>query len=273
MSCCDAEAEKLLASTSDRAPSGLLDFAAKRREIKYRLIYWASAYPVFMPIGRVKFGHLDDLFVTRDTDLVIEGFGRSGTTFANFAFLSAQTRPVKTVHHTHAAAQVINAARMGIPTLLLVRPPLEAALSHMVRHQVPARPPLIAWIRFHRRVLPYLDRIVVTSFVEMITDFGAVTRRINQKFGTSFDVFNHTKENEAAVFERIRRRNLVRWPEGTRKTALAIPNAEREAHKERLRAELMTEELAPLRERAQMLHEAILGSTALELAITKAGSK
>jgi hypothetical protein len=111
-----------------------------------------------MPLARIKFRHLDDLLVTRETGLVIEGFGRSGTTFANFAFLSAQTLPVKTVHHTHAAAQIIVAARMGIPTLLIVKPPLEAALSHMVRHQVPARPPLIAWIRFHRRVLPYLDR-------------------------------------------------------------------------------------------------------------------
>jgi len=247
-----------------------MDLRAKRREVKYRLIYWASAYPVFMSIGQAKYGHLDDLFVTRETDLVIEGFGRSGTTFANFAFLSAQTRPVKTVHHTHAAAQVINAARMGIPTLLLVKPPLEAALSHMVRHQVPARPPLIAWNRFHKRVLPYLDRIVAVSFQNMITDFGEVTRRINDKFGTSFDVFEHTKENEAAVFERIRQRNLVRWPEGMRKTALAIPSAERETLKEKLRAELMTEELAPLRERAQVLHEAILAGATPDLTLLPA---
>jgi hypothetical protein len=244
--------------TTNSRRVGRLDARSKHRELKYRLIYWASAYPVFVPIARVKFRHLDDLFVTRDTDLVIEGFGRSGTTFANFAFLSAQTEPVKTVHHTHAAAQIIMAAQMGVPTLLLVKPPLEAALSHMVRHQVPAKPPLIAWIRFHRRVLPYLDRVVVTSFQNMITDFGAVTRRVNDKFGTSFDVFKHTKENEAAVFERIRKRNLVRWPEHMRKTALAIPSAEREALKEKLRAQLMAEELLPLREEALRLHETVM---------------
>lgn len=234
------------------------DLQSRCRQLKYRFIYWVSAYPIVMPLARVKFRNLNDLLVTRDTGLVIEGFGRSGTTFANFAFLSAQTRPVKTVHHTHAVAQIIVAARMGIPTLLIVKPPLEAALSHMVRHQVPAGPPLNAWIRFHRRVLPYLDRVVVISFQKMTTDFGAVVRRINDKFGTSFGVFNHTRENEAAVFERIRQRNLVRWPEGMRKTALAIPTAEREATKEKLRAELMREELAPLREQAQALHEVVL---------------
>jgi hypothetical protein len=236
------------------------DLQSQRRQLKYRFIYWVSAYPTVMPLARIKFRHLDDLLVTRDTGLVIEGFGRSGTTFANFAFLSAQTRPVKTVHHTHAAAQIIVAARMRVPTLLIVKPPLEAALSHMVRHKVSARLPLIAWIRFHRRVLPFLGRVVVTSFQKMITDFGTVTRRVNAKYGTSFGVFNHTKENEAAVFERIRQRNLVRWPEGMRKTALAIPTVEREALKEKLRAELMREELAPLREKAQVLHEAVLGN-------------
>jgi hypothetical protein len=92
----------------------------------------------------------------------------------------------------------------------------------------------------------------------MITDFGAVVRSLNQKFGAGFGVFNHTRENEAAVFERIRQRNLVRWPEGMRKTALAIPTAEREALKEKLRAELMTPELTGLRERASRLHVDIL---------------
>ena len=229
-----------------------------RGELRYRMIYWVSAYPVFMPIARVRWRHLDDLLVTRDTHLVIEGFGRSGTTFANFAFLSAQPRPVKTVHHTHAAAQVIVAAKMKVPTLLIVKPPLEAALSHMVRHQVSARPPLIAWIRFHRRVLPYRKQIVVTSFEAMTRDMGAVTRRINEKYGTDFGIFNHTRENEAAIFEKIKQRNLVRWPQEMRKTALALPSSERIALKEKLRSDLMDPRLAFLRDRAHRLYDAIM---------------
>jgi hypothetical protein len=55
---------------------------------------------------------------------------------------------------------------------------------------------------------------------------------------------------------------VIWWRHRMRKTALAIPTAEREATKEKLRAELMREELAPLRAQAQALHEAVLGNVA-----------
>src|SRR5271170_975390 len=151
-----------------------------REEVKYRFLYLLNAYPaIYMPVARLRYHGANDLLVDGDTDLVIEAFGRSGTTFANFAFLAAQDRPVKTVHHTHAAAQIITAVRMKVPTLVIVRPPLDSALSHMVRHRISARPALVAWIRYHRRILPYLDRVVVTTFDSMTRDFGAVIERIN----------------------------------------------------------------------------------------------
>jgi len=229
-----------------------------REEIKYRFLYFVNAYPaVFMPIARVRYRHEDDFLVDWDTDLVIEAFGRSGTTFANFAFLTAQNRPVKTVHHTHAAAQIITAVRMRIPTMVIVRPPLESALSHMARHRISARPTLVAWIRYHRRILPYVDRIVVTTFDDMTRDFGAVIERINRTFRTSFVVWQHTQENAEQVFEQIRKRNRFRFgeaPTPERLRSLALPTPEREALKEKFRIQLQAPELAKLRERAQSLY-------------------
>jgi hypothetical protein len=234
---------------------------SRREEIKYRFLYLLNAYPsVYMPIARLKYRRLNDLLVDRDTNLVIEAFGRSGTTFANFAFLSAQDCPVKTVHHTHAAAQVITAARMKIPTMVIVRPPLDSALSHMARHQIPARPALVAWIRYHRRILPYLDRFVVTTFDGMTRNFSAVIERINQTFGTSFRVWQHTKENEENVFEQIRKRNRFRFgeaPTPARLRALALPTPQRESLKEKFRVQLLAPDLAPLRERAESLYSQV----------------
>jgi hypothetical protein len=231
---------------------------SRREEIRYRLLYLLNAYPaVYMPIARVKYRRLNDLLVDRDTDLVIEAFGRSGTTFANFAFLAAQDRPVKTVHHTHAAAQIIAAVRMKIPAMVIVRPPLESALSHMARHRIPARPALVAWIRYHQRILPYLDQIVVTTFEGMTRDFGAVIERINRTFGTAFRVWQHTRENEEQVFEQIRKRNRFRFGEAStpeRLRSLALPTAEREVIKEKLRIQLQVPQLAELRKSAQSLY-------------------
>ncbi|MGO9650446.1 MAG: hypothetical protein ACLPOO_20635 [Terriglobales bacterium] len=248
---------------------GMANAFSLREEIKYRFLYLLNAYPtIYMPVARLRFRHLNDLLVDWDADLVIEAFGRSGTTFANFAFLSAQDRPVKTVHHTHAAAQIITAVRMKIPTMVIVRPPLESALSHMARHRIPARPAVVAWIRYHRRILPYLDRIVVTTFDGMTRDFGAVIERINQTFGTNFGVWQHTKENQEQIFEQIRKRNRFRFgeaPTPERSRSLALPTPEREALKEKFRIQLQAPELAELRKRAQCLFTQVTSNSGASL--------
>jgi hypothetical protein len=128
----------------------------------------------------------------------------------------------------------------------------------MVRHNVTARPALAAWVRFHRRVLPYRDRVVVAPFESITSDFGAVVRRINQKFGTNFAEFKHTRENEEAVFERIRQRNRTLWRAADRPRALAIPRGDRESLKASLRLQLLTKELAPLLKKANQLYAEIL---------------
>lgn len=238
----------------------------KESEVSYRVRYLLNAYPaVYMPLGRWRSRGRPEYIVTRDTELVLEAFGRAGSTFVWFAFRSAQPRPVRLAHHTHAAAQVITAVHWNIPTLVVVRPPVDAALSHMVRHGVSARPALVAWIRFHRRIMSVRHGFVAAGFDEVTQDFGAVVRRLNEAFGTSFGVFEHTDENEARVFAEIRERNRMLWGEEMtpeRARSLALPTAERDALKGRLRAELDVDELAPLRARAEDLHRVILGRPA-----------
>ena len=212
---------------------------------------------LYMPIARLRHRHSEDRIVNADTDLVIEAFGRTGTTFANFAFLAAQRRRVRTVHHTHASAQVITAVRMGIPTLVLVREPEEVALSHMARHGVSARSALVAWIRFHRRLSPFRKRIVFCRFDHMTRNFTPTLQALNEKFETNFAVWQHTKESEADIFEQIRSRNQGRFradQDEQRKRAFALPTAEREALKNQLRRELEAHATAKLRARANALY-------------------
>jgi len=236
---------------------------SSREELKYRFLYWINAYPaIFMPLARMRHPRATDLLVDRNTDLVIEGFGRAGSTFANFAFLSAQTRPVKTVHHTHASAQVLVAVRKKIPTLVIVRKPEDSALSHMVRHNVTARAALMAWIRFHRRIMPFREQIVIAKFEQVLKDFGTVICQINEKFDKHFDVWQHTKENEADVFEQVRRRNRHLFGEAItpeRLRSLALPTPGRDALKAQLRTQLQCQEVAPLCGQAEEIYSAIIG--------------
>ncbi len=235
-----------------------------REEISYRVRYFVNAYPLlYMPLARIRHRYSEDWVVREDTDLVIEAFGRTGTTFANFAFLAAQRRRVRTVHHSHAAAQVITGVRMKIPTLVIVRKPEEVALSHMARHQISARPALVAWIRFHERLLPYRKKIVFCQFEEMTQNFTPALQRINERFGTNFDVWQHTKENEAEIFEHIKIRNRERFEKNQqqqRLRAFALPTPEREALKQRLRSQLFADALAELRMRANSAYEELVRS-------------
>jgi hypothetical protein len=140
-------------------------FAMKGGEVSYRARYLLNAYPaIYMPLSRMRHRGQDEYFVTRDTQLVIEGFGRAGNTFAWLAFRSAQPQPVRLAHHTHAAAQVITAARWHIPTLVIVRPPVDSALAHMVLRGVSPRSALTAWIRYHRRIMTVRHAIVAAAF-------------------------------------------------------------------------------------------------------------
>ncbi len=239
------------------------DFQISQRELlKYRFLYWINAYPsIFMPLARIRHSKSIDVLVTPETDLVIEGFGRAGSTFANYAFLSAQTRPVKTVHHTHASAQVLRAIKLGIPTLVIVRRPFDSVLSHMARHRIPAKAALIAWTRFHKRILPQRDRIVLTTLEQVSQDFGPVIREINRHFGTDFGIFQHTAENNAAIFNQIRQRNRQLFgPAETEKRSrsLSIPTPEREALKRALRAHLKAPDLRALRQRAHDLYQELI---------------
>ncbi len=63
--------------------------------------------PFFLPLQRLLTPEsARDRAITERTQLVIEGFPRSGNTFASKAFTLAQDRPVVVASHVHLPAQV-----------------------------------------------------------------------------------------------------------------------------------------------------------------------
>ena len=213
-----------------------------------------------MPLARRKYSDVPDRVVDRETELVIEGFQRSGNTFAVFAFESAQEREVKTAHHLHAAAQIVAAAGMGIPTLVLIRDPQEAVLSQMVREQgVGAGQALANWIRFYERVLRYRDRVIIAGFDQVTSDFGRVIRAVNERFDTKFAEFEHTDANVERCFDLIEQRNRERYGVISEPT-VARPSAERDVLKDAVRQRYEVDRHARLRARASGVYRALVPS-------------
>src|SRR6266516_4034644 len=151
---------------------------------------------LYLPFARRKYPGPSPEVISSETQFVIDGYTRSASTFAVYALQLSQDKPVRLAHHLHAPAQLIRAARRGVPALVLIREPQGAVLSQLIREPGVALPDaLVAYARFYTCLLPYYDKFVVADFEEVTSDFGSVIRRVNKQFGTTFAEFKPTQAN------------------------------------------------------------------------------
>ncbi|MCE2510195.1 MAG: hypothetical protein J4G10_04375 [Alphaproteobacteria bacterium] len=185
----------------------------RKRAVKallYRLRDRAGARPaLFYPLHGLRHPG-DRRTVRRDTEIVIEGFPRSGNSFAVTAFELAQARPVRMADHLHVPAQLLRAAQYQRPACLLIREPGPAVRSLCVRFpHLTVADALESYRRFYARCLPVSDAFLTVPFEALISDFGAVIERLNRKFGTTFTPFAHTEENLSRVHKTLDERNAA----------------------------------------------------------------
>jgi hypothetical protein len=251
--------------------------ARLRHVLRTRVVEYPALY---LPFARRKYPGPSPEVVGPETQLVIDGYTRCASTFAVYAFQIAQPRPVRVAHHLHAPAQLIAAARAATPALALIREPEGAILSQLVREPRVALPDaLVAYARYYERLMPYTPYLVGADFDEVTRDFGAVVRRLNVRFGTTFVPFEPTAVNVRVCMELIRERSslsptLLGFESGTVSLAelrasrerdpeavaderqeLWLPSADRERSKAALNREWSRPELASSRARAWQAYE------------------
>jgi hypothetical protein len=193
--------------------------------------------------------------VTPDTQLVIEGFPRSGNSFARVAFNHAQNERVRIAHGLHVPAQVIRAARWRIPTLVLIRNPRDAVLSFAIRDPISVDQALRYYISFYETVEKYRDAYVLGLFEEVTEDYGRVIKRINEKFGTTFSLFRHDEPNVNKVFARMEKNSRKRYGETRWETKVSRPSADREKMKREVAYDLENPERKKLIAEAEAVYD------------------
>ena len=226
---------------------------------------WLSVTPIFLPIVRCcpALQEPEDprCWVSRTTEIVIEGYPRSGNTFAVVAFRQAQGREIEVAHHLHAAAQIKRAARLDVPTIVLIREPSEAILSLVVRDpHASMRWALRSYIRFYSTVVPYLEKTVVAPFTAVTSDLASIIRMVNKRYGTAFKEFMQTEDALNSV------QQTVEWmaEQDSMKTGwdshlgVALPSELRRRAKEARRTEYLDERNKPLRLTAESLYERVM---------------
>jgi hypothetical protein len=194
--------------------------------------------------------------VGRDTQIVIDGFPRSGNTFAVIAFSMAQTDEVEVAHHVHLPAQILAAVKARLPTILLIREPEEVVTSLVLRFpHISLTKALHRYVRFHRLLAQYRGGVVVADFPEVVSDYGAVIRRVNERFDTRFAEFRHTPEDVDACLALIGDWDRGRFGSGEAfDRRAARPSSARESMKTEIRPSYRSARLAGLRGEAERLY-------------------
>lgn len=222
--------------------------------LRYRFRNAIAANPrLYFPLYRL-FRTRRHGLLSATTELTIEGFPRSGNSFALRAFESVNP-DVSVAHHTHAAAQVIGSVKRGLPTLILIREPEAAIKSLLVmRPEIPPAAAVKSYLQFYGPLERWLDHMVLASFDEVTADFGEVMRRVNHRFGTAFRVFTHAPEQVAAVFARIESLDAQAGGGRVRARQVAKPSAARE----RLKVQISLQQCSGLLHDAAALYEKLL---------------
>jgi hypothetical protein len=190
--------------------------------------------------------------VDKTTDIVIEGFPRSSNSFAVQAFKKSQNGAYKIATHTHSHTQIIEAVRLGKPTLVLIRKPSDCIVSlkalelessngdEMLMHRMKIAEFIRWYIVFYSSLMPYKGRFVTATFEEVTGDFGKVIEALNDKFSTTFAAFEHNEQTEKEIFK----------SSGFHLS----PSTKREHYKKQLEEEYYALENTDLRNRAEEIY-------------------
>jgi hypothetical protein len=197
------------------------------------------------------------------TRLVIEGFPRSGNSFARRAFIMAQDDPqIKNyiAHHLHVPAQVVRAARWQIPTLVLIRKPRDAVLSLTIRDPISVDQALRYYVSFYNIAEKYRDAYVLGLFEEVTEDFGRVIERVNHKFGTTFSLFRHDEENVNKLFAGMETQARQQYGEKLLERKVQRPSVDRQRIKREMEYDLDSPKRKKLIAEAEAVYDRLTNS-------------
>ena len=185
-------------------------------------------------VGSTRFGYsilsptmtLKDGRLSSNTDICIDGYPRSANSFAVRAFREAQSHSYEIAHHSHLAGQVLGAIGMKIPTMVLIRSPLDAASSLVLR--IPGTSPETAirlYLEFHKPLVNVRNGFVLAPFEVVTSNYGILISKLNYQFGTDFQVYSN-EDSDKKVFNS--------FPDFKSDLVSSLPSESKKAEKEKL---------------------------------------
>jgi hypothetical protein len=186
--------------------------------------------------------------------IVIDGFHGSGNSWTTCVVqLSNPDRPL--THHRHRAATLLEGARRGLPCLCLVREPVDAIASMLVRRQLHAAVELRRYIAFYETCLAVADRIEVITFEQATSRPAEIIDRLNHRFAAQLNSFDTIGPDPVgAVRAKLEEADRYFFNETEAKIRGAAPSEQRAAAAAAARKALRQPALATSLAHCQRLH-------------------
>lgn len=169
--------------------------------------------PIFLPILLRLTPLGTSRQITGATDIVVEGFPRSGNTFTTFALEQAAGHELTIASHVHQPCQIKLALSRGLPTVMVVRDPVSALASYLVYDRRFSIPTVIGeYCAYHRELVPYAERTLVCEFDEVTSHMSSVVSRINHRYALQISPFDESPSNVERVLAQIEVRHKLVHP-------------------------------------------------------------
>jgi O-antigen/teichoic acid export membrane protein len=219
-------------------------------------------YPaIYLPLARRR--NPARPLLDRTTDLVIEGFPRSGNTFL-VSWVSHANPQLRIASHLHSVAHVRAALGLGVPVVVVLRDPEHAISSELIRVSVVlgSPPPITAQLaryqRFYEGIARHPDQLTLSPFETTTHAPERVVEALRARWGMPLSVVPATEA--AQVLADVDERTVAARG-GLDELAVARPSAQRQEISRRVRDELRSKH-APALDGLRELHDTLAASPA-----------
>lgn len=139
------------------------------------------------------------------TSVLVDSYPRSANSFFEAAFTRAHGGRAEVAHHSHAAAQVLEGVRRGLPAVVLLRTPRHAIASFFEMNGGDYSIALCTreYIAFYSALLPVLDQLIVVETDTLEQRFFDLMMRLRDRFGLELEPYEITPEVRADLMRDV----------------------------------------------------------------------
>lgn len=145
-----------------------------------------------------KISKRSNMIVSKNSDIVIEGYPRSANTFAVAGIKLAQNDQINIASHRHEIGHIRYALQLHKPVIVLIRNPIDAIVSFIIREDVSISFSINYYIYYYKKVNKYKNRVLILKFDEIIDHLDKSIDKINKKFNLYLSLIkiNNTTNNK-----------------------------------------------------------------------------